>query len=297
MGAVSMKKRILVFLSTLIMAFLLLGCDAFTLPPFFPTLSPQTTQAPRTIDISGTISIGTSDYLDYAEYRSPSYDLDVDPYNDVLINTRDEIRRANIKVQSTLYEIRNLYPFGSATVVNSISKGSGVIFKEDDDYYYAITNHHVIDPLTYTAQYEIMTFEDEEYQEAELVAYLEDLDLAVLRFEKNERTQIRLLNIVERSFTKISPGELVMAVGNPLSVSYNVTFGEFVEMVNLDDVDFEVLYHTAMIHEGSSGGALVDVDGNLLGINTWGSENTDEIAYAVPVSVVYMFLNNNDLLP
>ncbi|MCK7488389.1 MAG: serine protease [Bacillus subtilis] len=67
-------------------------------------------------------------------------------------------------------------------------------------------------------------------------------------------------------------------------------------MTLIENVDFKVIYHTATIHEGSSGGALLDVDGNLLGINTWGSQNSDEDSFAVPVHIIYMFLVNHDLL-
>jgi S1-C subfamily serine protease len=290
-------KKFLAFSALLLVIIFLGGCDLLTLPDFFPTISQATTQTTRTIDHTGIISIEVDDYQSYTLYHSNSYDLNVDSYNDVLIGTRDKIRRANIKIQATLYETRSLYPFGSTTIVNSVSKGSGVIFMEDDDYYYAITNFHVIDPITYTPVYEVMTFEDDDYHQAEVVASDSNLDLAVVRFEKDEREQVRMLNIIERSFTKFTAGELVLAVGNPLSVAYNVTYGEFINMVTLTEVTFKVIYHSAIIHEGSSGGALVDVDANLLGINTWGAEENDEVAYAVPVSIVYMFLHNNGLLP
>ena len=297
-GAEIMKRKMTALFLIVLVMIVLVGCDSFTLPSFFPTFQQQTTQTTtRTIDISGTISIGTTDYETYNAFLSPAYGLDVDQYNDILINTRDKIRRANIKVQASLYEVISLYPFAPSTTLHSVSKGSGFIYREDDDYFYAVTNYHVVDPEGFTPEYEIMTFSDTLYQEATLVAYDEVLDLAVLRFPKHDRTETTLLNIVERSFTKISPGELVLAVGNPLSVAYNVTFGEFIDMVSLDDVSFQVIYHSATIHEGSSGGALVDVDGNLIGVNTWGAEGTDEVAYAVPVSILYMFLHNNDLLP
>lgn len=296
-GVEFMKRRVSALLIAMAAVLLLFGCEAFTWPAIFPTIYPVTTKTTRTIDISGTISIGLDDYQTYSRYHSSAYDLIVDQYNDILINTRDRIRRANIGVQTSLYKSRTLYPFGTTTVLESVNKGSGFIYKEDDDYFYAVTNFHVVDPKEYTPAYEIMTFEDSDYHEAELIAYDESLDLAILRFLKNERTEVVLLDIAERSFTKFNPGELVLAVGNPLSVTDNVTFGEYVNLVRLDDVQFLVIYHTAMIHEGSSGGAVVDVDGNLLGVNTWGTDGNDEVSYAVPVSILYMFLHNNDLLP
>jgi S1-C subfamily serine protease len=67
-------------------------------------------------------------------------------------------------------------------------------------------------------------------------------------------------------------------------------------MESISNADFQIIYHTAAIHEGSSGGALVDVDGNLLGLNTWGLDTSDEYSFAVPNYIIYMFLINNGVI-
>ncbi|HRY78506.1 MAG TPA: trypsin-like serine protease, partial [Candidatus Izemoplasmatales bacterium] len=54
-----------------------------------------------------------------------------------------------------------------------------------------------------------------------------------------------------------------------------------------------VIQHSATIDNGSSGGALVDVDGILVGINTWGSETDPLKSFAIPIYLVYVFLYNN----
>jgi len=120
--------------------------------------------------------------------------------------------------------------------------------------------------------------------------------LAVLKFSINERTDVLVIDIFERLYYQFIPGELVLAVGNPSSLNNNVTFGEFKSMEMLKDVNFKVIYHDANIANGSSGGALVDVDGNLLGVNTWGLEDSDEFSFAIPNYIVYMFLINNGIL-
>lgn len=291
-----MMKRKLIAVFILMLSLFLFGCDNFIFPFTFPSNTQTSLLTTRPTADAGTITINETDYTNYPFYESDTYSFTIEAYNNVLIMTRDLIRRSNLKISVTLYEERDLLPWGPSTSVRGYSKGSGVIFKEDDEYYYAITNFHVVDPSIYIASYRIEAFEDIEDHDATLVASSEELDLAILRFTKLERTDVHLINIEERVFTQFNAGELVLAVGNPLSVEDNVTFGEFISLESLEDVAFKTIYHNALIHEGSSGGALVDVDGNLLGINTWGVEETDEDAFAIPNYIVYMFLVNEGFI-
>ena len=286
-----MKRLLVLGISALTL--LLSGCVGFYFPFPFLTTTAQTT-APVTAN--GTITFVDEDAYAYPYYSSPNYHLNnVDAYNDVLIATRDHIRRSNVQVRSTVYRVGQIFPGITQTMVEATSSGSGIVFLERDGYYYFLTNHHVIDDLGFTAEYEIIAFGDDQSHPAELVCQDADLDLAVLRFEKGSHTEVELIDWQTRLFTRMTPGELVLAVGNPLSVDNNVTFGEFNSFETIDNAFFKVLYHSATIHEGSSGGALVDFDGHLLGVNAWGSEDSDEESFAIPVYVVYVFLYNNGL--
>ncbi len=290
-----MRKAVALFLVVIISA-MLFSCSAFSFNFPITQLTHQTTTTTRPNTASGTVTYIETNYSAYPDYESPSYSLTVEEYNDVLIASRDLIRRANIQVTATLYEEQTIIPWGSSTSIKALSRGSGVIFTEDDSYYYAITNHHVIDNEGYYAKYEVKTFEDSGFVDAFLVADDPALDLAVIKFAKNGQEDIRIIDYETRAYTKFRPGELVLAVGNPLSLENNVTYGEFINMEAIEEYDYKIIYHSAMINEGSSGGALVDVDGKLLGINTWGSEDTDEESFAVPIHIIYMFLVNNGLI-
>ncbi|MFA5006863.1 MAG: trypsin-like peptidase domain-containing protein [Candidatus Izemoplasmatales bacterium] len=284
-------KRILALLVAAL-SLSLFGCAGF----YFPFPVRTTTATTAAITGEGTFTYLDGDYYAYPYYSSPNYHLNnVDAYNDVLLATRNHIRRVNVQVHSTVYRIGQIFPGITQTLVEASSSGSGVVFLDRDGYYYVLTNHHVIDDLGYTASYEIIAFGDDEAQPAELVCQDADLDLAVLRFAKQNRTTVELIDWTTRLRTRLTPGELVLAVGNPLSVENNVTFGEFIALETIENAPYKVLYHSATIHEGSSGGALVDLDGNLLGINAWGSEDSDEESFAIPVQVVYVFLANNGL--
>jgi len=289
-------KKLAAFLLILSSLFLS-GCSFLTMTfDFSPTTSLMTTMPTA---INGTISLGDLEYSNFTYYHSETYDLSsITAYNDVLFNTKELIRHSNIQVTTTYYNEERVYPWSTETVlqITGASQGSGVIFAEDSEYYYAITNYHVVDGTADSILYEIKTFEDEIAYEAQLVTFDPTLDLAVLKFLKEGRTQVHLIDYTTRLFTKFNPGELVLAVGNPLSVVNNVTFGEFKSLETIANATFQVIYHDASIHEGSSGGALVDVDGNLLGINTWGLDSSDEYSFAVPNYIIYMFLVNNGVI-
>lgn len=291
-------KKALILGLFVLLSISITSCDTwFNLDFYEETEIYNTTTIPELVN--GTVSFDANEYINFPIYESDTYSItNVDDYNDVLLNTQDYVRHANIEIETILYEERSTFPWSDETSMVEVgtSSGSGFIFMEDDDYYYAITNNHVVDPEEYEPEYLIKTYSDEEFGEAILVARDEDLDLAVIKFLKNERTDIVLIDISERLFYQYNSGELVLAVGNPLDVVNNVSFGEFKSMETISNVDFDVIYHDAQINEGSSGGALVDVDGNLLGVNTWGLDSTDVYAFAIPNYIVYMFLINYGIL-
>ena len=280
-------KNYLILFLLLLTTFSLSSCD------FILTFNQQTEStviSTLPTPVNGTITFNNSDYSELPVYSSPTYSLtDIDEYNTLILETQDFIRRANIEIKTTLYNSGIPFVIGGSSV-------SGFVFMEDDTYFYAITNYHVVDTDGYDVTYEIMTYSDDDFSYANLVAYDEDLDLAVIKFDKLGRTDVNSINIYKRLYYKFNVGELVLAIGNPLSVINNVTFGEFIGMESIDNVDYDVMFHNAAIHEGSSGGALVDVDGNLLGVNTWGLDMDDPYSFSIPNYVVYTFLINKGII-
>lgn len=220
-------------------------------------------------------------------YISSTYSLtDIDDYNDILIDTKTFITKANIAIETKI----------NLGLSYDSKSGSGFIFKEDDDFYYAITNHHVISvDGRHSVTYEIKAFEDDDFSEAAVVVSSEDLDLAVIKFPKNDRTDVEMIDISRRLGYKYQIDELVFAIGNPLNLENTVSFGYFQGITLIENVEFIVIQHSAEIYNGSSGGALVDVDGNLIGVNTWGLDEGN-LSFAIPNFVVYNFLESNELI-
>lgn len=273
----------------------LFSCTFFPFPSFFIPATTVTQTLP--VPVNGTITIIEDDYATYPAYECAAYDLnDIDAYNDVLLSTRDLIRQSNVQISATMYKTVMVFPGVTQEMVVNSSSGSGVIYKADDLYYYAITNFHVIDDGGNDPVYEIKAFGDETATDAEVISFDETLDLAVIRFAKGTRTDVHLIDYETRLFRRFVQGELVLAVGNPLGLENNVTYGDYQTLTHINSAEYAVIYHTATISNGSSGGALCDVEGHLIGINTWGSTNSDEQSFAIPVTILYMFLVNNDLI-
>ena len=173
------------------------------------------------------------------------------------------------------------------------AQGSGVLYKESDGYLYALTNYHVVNPRHYNhAEYYIQLLHQDNLVLGELVAFDETLDLAVLRF-KVDHTNYSLVNISTRVEDVLQEGEFVLAFGKPDDTEY--FHGEYLGMVSIDAVNFDVVHHSANVISGFSGGALTDIHGNLIGINTWSSSNNEGLA--VSIYHIYDFLAANDLLP
>ncbi len=281
-------KKLLILLVLLTLMPILVSCDLSF--DFFTSTTTEIIQmSSLPTAINGTITFEDTDYDDLPVYISPTYSLtNIDEYNNILLETQDFARHANIEVLNTMKNDRNR--------VEGSSSGSGFIFMEDDEFYYAITNYHVVDPGEFSSTYDIKTYEDDIFNSATLIAYDIDIDLAVLKFQKLSREAVTIINIYERLYYKFNRGELVIAVGNPLDLTNNVTFGEFKGMEEIDNVDYSVIYHDAKIYSGSSGGALVDVDGILLGVNTWGTGESEVYSFAIPNYIVYIFLINYGIL-
>lgn len=180
------------------------------------------------------------------------------------------------------------YFFGGSGTQQVISSGSGVIFTEDG---YVVTNNHVIDRAL---NIEVI-FHKRTYQ-AKLIGTDPSSDLAVLKIEGGKFPAIRT-----GSSRNLNVGEWVLAVGNPFNLESTVTAG----IVSAKGRDIDILKNEfpmesfiqtdAAINPGNSGGALVNLQGELVGINTAILSRTGSYAgygFAVPVDVVKKIVND-----
>ena len=174
--------------------------------------------------------------------------------------------------------------FGEQQGRAQMGLGSGVIVSADG---YILTNNHVIEGAD---EIEVI-LNDSRQTRAKVIGTDPDSDLAVLKIDLD-----RLPVIVLGNSNALQVGDQVLAIGNPFGVGQTVTSG-IVSALGRNQLGintFENFIQTdAAINPGNSGGALVDTNGNLLGINTAiysRSGGSMGIGFAIPVSTAKMVL-------
>ena len=174
---------------------------------------------------------------------------------------------------------------GGGREFRSQGLGSGLIVRHIDGVYFALTNHHVIDGAT-----EIMVamMDGQEYP-AELVGSDPRRDLAMVKFRTNNIYPLAVLGDSDM----IGVGDFAIAMGNPLGqqFSFSVTKG-IISAVgrtggpggNINDF----IQTDAPINRGNSGGPLVNIRGEVIGINTWiatgGGGGNVGLGFAIPIN-------------
>ncbi len=174
--------------------------------------------------------------------------------------------------------------FGEQQDQPQVGLGSGVIVSADG---YILTNNHVVEGAD---EIEVV-LNDSRRTRAQIIGTDPDSDLAVLKIGLD-----RLPVIVLGNSNSLQVGDQVLAIGNPFGVGQTVTSG-IVSALGRNQLGintFENFIQTdAAINPGNSGGALVDTQGNLLGINTAiysRSGGSMGIGFAIPVSTAKMVL-------
>lgn len=164
----------------------------------------------------------------------------------------------------------------------AIGSGSGVIYSKDG---YIITNNHVIKGAD-----EIEVQHEKRTYKAQLVGTDPDMDIAVLKIDAEN---LPAIDVAQSS--SVSVGDWVLAVGNPFNLTSTVTAGIVSALGGeanalRDNFPIEQYIQTdAAINPGNSGGALVDINGDLIGINTSIISRTGSYAgygFAVPSDIV-----------
>ncbi|MFN9727406.1 S1C family serine protease [Acidovorax sp.] len=175
--------------------------------------------------------------------------------------------------------------FGDQGTQAQAGLGSGVIISPDG---YILTNNHVVEGAD---EIEV-TLTDRRRARAKVIGTDPDTDLAILRIELD-----KLPVIVLGNSDALAVGDQVLAIGNPFGVGQTVTSGivSALGRTQLGINTFENFIQTdAAINPGNSGGALVDINGNLMGINTAiysRSGGSMGIGFAIPVSTARMVLD------
>jgi Do/DeqQ family serine protease len=206
--------------------------------------------APAVVNISSEYQVRTQ--------RSPFSGFGMDPFFDSFF--------------------KDFFDPGFERYAKRTSLGSGVII--DGTRGFILTNSHVI---TKAESISVM-LQDERTFAAQIVGADPDSDLAVLKIE----TQEKLPAVDMGRSDDLMIGETVIAIGNPFGFSHSVTTGVISALnrsVRTDDAVFHEFIQTdASINPGNSGGPLLNINGDLVGINTAIYAKAQGIGFAIPIN-------------
>lgn len=212
-------------------------------------------------------------------------------YSDTAVYAANKILPSIVGIKIE-YTVNTQSFFGRSSSSTATASGSGIIISDDG---YILTNNHVVSSstsesnsyyqITDAGKVTVTLFGDETEYEAKIVGQDEQTDLAVIKIEKTGLTKA---DFADSDSVKV--GEFAMAVGNPVNMNSTVTTG-IVSAVNRKITDSDGKTYTciqtdAAINSGNSGGALVNSEGKVIGINTLKLSGTgiEGIGFAIPIN-------------
>ena len=212
-------------------------------------------------------------------------------YSDTTVYAANKVLPSivGIKVEYSVNSLISM--FGRQTQSSTATAtGSGIIISDDG---YILTNNHIVATSSSESYYEVSDatkvtvtlFNDETEYEAKIIGKDEQTDLAVIKIDK---TGLSKAEFADSDSIKV--GEFAMAIGNPLGMQSSVTCG-VVSAVNREVTDsdgktFKLIQTDAAINSGNSGGALVNSEGKVIGINTLKLAGTgiEGMGFAIPIN-------------
>ena len=225
-------------------------------------------------------TVGTTKTVSNAKLTTSTSTVTSD-VSDIVENTLPSIVSiTNMSVQ----EVQNF--FGGISQQESESAGSGIIISQNDSELLVVTNNHVVegsDTLT-------VTFNDGNSVEAQIKGTDSARDLAVVavpldKISDDTMNAIKVATLGDSDSLKV--GEPAIAIGNALGYGQSVTTG----MVSatgrtIDGFDGEYIQTDAAINPGNSGGALLNANGEVIGINSAkiNSSAVEGMGFAIPIS-------------
>lgn len=212
-------------------------------------------------------------------------------YSDTAVYAANKILPSIVGIKIE-YTVNTQSFFGRSSSSTATASGSGIIISEDG---YILTNNHVVSSsssesnsyyqITDAGKVTVTLFGDETEYEAKIVGQDEQTDLAVIKIEKTGLTKAEFADS-----DSVKVGEFAIAVGNPVNMNSTVTTG-IVSAVNRKITDSDGKTYTciqtdAAINSGNSGGALVNGEGKVIGINTLKLSGTgiEGIGFAIPIN-------------
>ena len=262
----------------------LLGCDVLLLE------NKQDVEIDEGLkQLSGVVRLGNYGISELAEYMP--YDLPEQEEKEEQIVIKTDMPKADRPNGRMVLRDRGEKTFEELALLASsivmiaihdkngdvIGTGSGIMIGTDG---FILTNNHVASGGKF---YSVRIEDDEEiYPTDEVIKYNSNLDLAVIRIDR----KLKPLSIY-RGSQKLVRGQKVVAIGSPLGLFNSVSDGIISGFRSIDGVD--MIQFTAPTSHGSSGGAVLNMQGEVIGISTAGMDRGQNINLAVGYESILMF--------
>ena len=211
-------------------------------------------------------------------------------YSDTSVYAANKILPSIVGIKIE-YNVTSMFSmFGNKQSSTATATGSGIIISDDG---YILTNNHVVSSSESDSYYQVSEatkvtvtlFNDETEYEAKIVGTDDQTDLAVIKIEKTGLTKAEFADS-----DSIKVGEFAMAVGSPLGLQSTITCG-VISAVNRNVTDsdgktYNLIQTDAAINAGNSGGALVNSEGKVVGVNTLKltGDNVEGMGFAIPIN-------------
>lgn len=246
---------------------------------FFNSENNQTSNAPKIFTSEGSVNKA----------------IDISEYSGTAISVANKVLPSVVGIEVD-FSVSVNYPTFSAASQSTTSKatGSGVIISKDG---YILTNNHIINTSSSSSSYYTVSdankvvvylYNEDDPIEAKIIGSDSVTDLAVLKIERDDLTAIEF-----GDSDSVQIGEFAMAIGNPLNMRNTVTSGIISgtnrEITDVSGTMYTLLQTDAAINSGNSGGALVNAEGKLIGINTlkMAGNGIESMGFAIPINSTF----------
>lgn len=255
---------------------------------------------PGLVNIRATLESNPSSYVDYSVLVKLGSGVQDVIYNYIYnysynISGDIDLSALNTTVTKVVDEVKDGV-IGVSNYLNGQLQGigTGVIYKKEEKntkfVYTMLTNYHVIDDATSVKAYIGNELEIE--MDATILKSDASLDLAILSFEYDK--ELPVLEFAE--IDSYENGDFVLAIGNPTGYDYynSVTFGmiSYKKRV-VEGEKSQFVQHDAAINPGNSGGPLLNLEGQIIGVNTLkiASVEVEGMGFAIDLETILGFIN------
>ncbi len=275
-----MIKRVFLFIVVFI-----LGGMAFAVIFFLSSGKEKTATADYPVKVQEQIPVHNTSFMEVPPIQGTDFTEAAELTVDAVVHIRSQFLRKSSIYDDFFGSLREYFGYthpGNRDYPIS-GWGSGVLISGDG---YIVTNNHVVQD----AEFVEVTLNDKRTFEAEIIGTDPSTDLAVIRIKAESLHYIDYGNSDE-----VKVGEWVLAVGNPFNLTSTVTAGivsakaRNINILGIQSGIESFIQTDAAVNRGNSGGALVNIKGELIGVNAAIASNTGYYtgySFAIPVNIV-----------